>query len=83
MFRDIRDTALVEQTLKDHNVSVVLHFAGLKAVGESVEKPLMYYENNVAGSVSLCKAMQAAGVFNLVFSSSATVYGGVIVKSGV
>jgi len=72
---DIRDTALVEQTLKDHNVSVVLHFAGLKAVGESVEKPLMYYENNVAGSVSLCKAMQAAGVFNLVFSSSATVYG--------
>jgi len=72
---DIRDIALVEQTLKDHEVSVVLHFAGLKAVGESVEQPLMYYENNVAGSVSLCKAMQAAGVFNLVFSSSATVYG--------
>jgi UDP-glucose 4-epimerase len=52
-----------------------LHFAGLKAVGESVREPLSYYENNVAGSITLCQAMAAAGVFRLVFSSSATVYG--------
>ncbi|MNR07923.1 UDP-glucose 4-epimerase [compost metagenome] len=53
----------------------MLHFAGLKAVGESVREPLAYYENNVAGSVTLCQAMARAGVFRLVFSSSATVYG--------
>lgn len=72
---DVRDTALVEALLRQHAVSAVLHFAGLKAVGESVSEPLRYYENNVAGSLSLCQAMARAGVFRLVFSSSATVYG--------
>lgn len=57
------------------NVDAVIHFAGLKAVGESVEKPLAYYENNVGGTISLLKAMKGAGVKNIVFSSSATVYG--------
>jgi UDP-glucose 4-epimerase len=72
---DIRDRALLDKLFAEHNISAVLHFAGLKAVGESVEQPLRYYENNVAGSITLCQAMAAAGVFTLVFSSSATVYG--------
>ena len=72
---DIRDRALLDNVFATHNISAVLHFAGLKAVGESVELPLSYYENNLAGTVSLCQAMQSAAVFRLVFSSSATVYG--------
>ena len=72
---DIRDRALLDGLFREHRIGAVLHFAGLKAVGESVREPLAYYENNVAGSVVLCKAMAAAGVFRLVFSSSATVYG--------
>lgn len=72
---DIRDRALLDRLLIEHAVSAVIHFAGLKAVGESVEKPLAYYENNVAGTITLCQAMQAAKVTRLVFSSSATVYG--------
>lgn len=72
---DVRDKVLVERLLREHQISAVLHFAGLKAVGESVSQPLAYYDNNVAGSIALCEAMQAAGVFTLVFSSSATVYG--------
>lgn len=72
---DVRDKVLVERLLREHRISAVLHFAGLKAVGESVSQPLAYYDNNVAGSIALCEAMQAAGVFTLVFSSSATVYG--------
>lgn len=72
---DIRDRALLDRLLASGNFQAVLHFAGLKAVGESVSKPLEYFENNVAGSVNLCLAMAAAGVFRLVFSSSATVYG--------
>lgn len=72
---DVRDGELVEQVLREYRVSAVLHFAGLKAVGESVREPLLYYDNNVAGSVALCRAMARAGVFRLVFSSSATVYG--------
>lgn len=72
---DVRDGSMLEQVLRDHQVEAVLHFAGLKAVGESVREPLLYYENNVAGSVALCQAMARAGVFRLVFSSSATVYG--------
>jgi len=72
---DIRDRALLDGLFRDHRIGAVLHFAGLKAVGESVREPLAYYENNVAGSVVLCQAMAAAGVFRLVFSSSATVYG--------
>ena len=72
---DIRDRALLDQLLAQHPVQAVLHFAGLKAVGESVAQPLRYYDNNVGGTVTLCQAMAEAGVFTLVFSSSATVYG--------
>lgn len=72
---DVRDTELLQSTLQKHGVTAVLHFAGLKAVGESVQKPVEYYANNVQGTISLLKAMQEAGVRQLVFSSSATVYG--------
>lgn len=72
---DIRNAALLGHLFHDHEIQAVIHFAGLKAVGESVEQPLRYYENNVYGTLELCKAMQQHGVFNLVFSSSATVYG--------
>jgi UDP-glucose 4-epimerase len=72
---DIRDRATLDKLFHEHDIDAVIHFAGLKAVGESVEKPLMYYDNNIAGSVTLFEAMQAAGVKTIVFSSSATVYG--------
>ena len=72
---DIRDAALLAQVFEQYNISAVLHFAGLKAVGESVQQPLRYYENNVYGSLVLCQAMAKAGVRKLIFSSSATVYG--------
>ena len=72
---DIRDRTLLDSIFARYSIQAVLHFAGLKAVGESVQQPLAYYENNVSGSVVLFQAMAAAGVFNLVFSSSATVYG--------
>ncbi|MFC0667594.1 UDP-glucose 4-epimerase GalE [Azotobacter chroococcum] len=72
---DIHDARLLDGLFAAHEITAVLHFAGLKAVGESVRKPLEYYENNVVGSVRLCQAMSRAGVFRLVFSSSATVYG--------
>ena len=72
---DIRDKALLTETLKSQSIDAVIHFAGLKAVGESVEKPLEYYDNNVNGTLVLVAAMQEAGVKSLVFSSSATVYG--------
>ena len=72
---DIRDKALLIETLKQNNIDAVIHFAGLKAVGESVEKPLEYYDNNVNGTLVLVDAMREAGVRTLVFSSSATVYG--------
>ena len=72
---DIRDRACLDEMFREHRIDTVLHFAGLKAVGESVEKPLAYYDNNVTGSLVLLAAMQQAGVNNLVFSSSATVYG--------
>lgn len=72
---DIRDSDFLDRVFKQHNIDAVIHFAGLKAVGESVEQPLMYYENNVFGSVNLCQVMQNNGVKNIVFSSSATVYG--------
>lgn len=71
---DIADTDAVAAFFTEHNVDAVIHLAGLKAVGESVEQPLRYYENNVAGSISLLAAMEKAGVHGLVFSSSATVY---------
>ena len=72
---DIRDHGLLERLFAEHSVDAVLHFAGLKAVGESVAQPLRYYDNNVHGSQVLLQACADAGVFNLVFSSSATVYG--------
>lgn len=72
---DIRDRALLDRLFNEHAVDAVIHFAGLKAVEESVQQPLAYYEHNVVGTLTLCQAMQAAGVTRLVFSSSATVYG--------
>lgn len=72
---DINDAALLDKLLQQHAIDAVIHFAGLKAVGESVSQPLRYYHNNVSGTVVLCDALQRAGVKNLVFSSSATVYG--------
>jgi UDP-glucose 4-epimerase len=72
---DIRDTDLVQKALQDFKIDAVMHFAGLKAVGESVQKPIEYFDNNVSGTISLLKAMQKANVKTLVFSSSATVYG--------
>ncbi|MBC7004858.1 UDP-glucose 4-epimerase GalE [Photobacterium sp. BZF1] len=72
---DIRDREILDQVFSEHEISSVIHFAGLKAVGESVEKPLEYYDNNVHGTLMLVDAMKHAGVNSLVFSSSATVYG--------
>lgn len=72
---DIRDSSLLRHVLVEHEVDAVMHFAGLKAVGDSVLHPLSYYDNNVVGSVQLFQAMQAAGIYRIVFSSSATVYG--------
>lgn len=72
---DVRDTDALSRIFARHRFDAVIHFAGLKAVGESVEKPLEYYDNNVQGALSLCRAMAEASVGTLVFSSSATVYG--------
>ena len=72
---DVRDGAVLERTLRDHAIDAVVHFAGLKAVGESVAQPLDYFSNNVQGTLSLLEAMRTTGVRTLVFSSSATVYG--------
>jgi UDP-glucose 4-epimerase len=72
---DIRDRAALEKSFARTPIEAVVHFAGLKAVGESVAKPLLYYENNVGGTFALLQAMQAHGVRRMVFSSSATVYG--------
>ena len=72
---DIRDADALDHALADSGAGAVVHFAGLKAVGESVEQPLRYYDNNVVGTLRLLEAMGRAGVASLVFSSSATVYG--------
>ena len=72
---DMRDRVGLRNLFSAHSFDAVLHFAGLKAVGESVAKPLLYYDNNVAGTVSLVESMAEAAVKTLVFSSSATVYG--------
>lgn len=72
---DICDGTLVENIFTEHSIGTVLHFAGLKAVGESISQPLRYYDNNVHGSQVLLQAMANVGLFNIVFSSSATVYG--------
>jgi UDP-glucose 4-epimerase len=72
---DLRDRGSMERILSGSPVEAVVHFAGLKAVGESVEKPLLYYDNNVGGTIALLEAMASRGISRLVFSSSATVYG--------
>ena len=72
---DIRDKAGLDKVFAENDIEAVIHFAGLKAVGESCRKPLEYYENNIGGTVTLCEAMRDAGCKKIVFSSSATVYG--------
>lgn len=72
---DILDSALLQRIFAAHPIESVIHFAGLKAVGESVKKPAEYYQNNVVGSLNLIQEMRKAGVWNFVFSSSSTVYG--------
>ncbi len=72
---DIRDRELVDKVFREHAIEAVIHFAGLKAVGESVQKPLEYFNNNVNGTLVLLEAMKQANVKSIVFSSSATVYG--------
>ena len=74
-YGDLRDGALLEQIFGKHEIEAVIHFAGLKAVGESVQKPLEYYDNNLGGSMALLECMQKHGCKRIVFSSSATVYG--------
>lgn len=72
---DIRDAEGLRRIFREHNIDVVIHFAGLKAVGESVRKPLEYFDNNVNGTLVLCDVMREFGCKRMVFSSSATVYG--------
>jgi UDP-glucose 4-epimerase len=72
---DVRDPALLASIFSQHSIAAVIHFAGLKAVGESCQMPLAYYDNNLGSTITLCQEMEKAGVKNLVFSSSATVYG--------
>ncbi|CDM22513.1 UDP-glucose 4-epimerase [Castellaniella defragrans 65Phen] len=72
---DVRDGPLLDRTLRDHAIEAVIHFAGLKSVSESVERPLAYFSSNVQGALCLLRAMRDGGVRTLVFSSSATVYG--------
>lgn len=72
---DVRDAVALDALFREHSIAAVIHFAGLKAVGESVQQPLRYYDYNVVGSLRLLEAMERAGVRTLVFSSSATVYG--------
>lgn len=72
---DLKDYALTEKIFKENKIDSIIHFAGYKAVGESVAKPVMYYENNLVTTLNLLKCMEKFKVYNLVFSSSATVYG--------
>ncbi len=72
---DLKDYNLTEEIFANNNISAIIHFAGYKAVGESVQKPVMYYENNLMSTLNLLKCMEKFNVFNMVFSSSATVYG--------
>jgi len=71
---DIRNADELDRVFQEHSIDAVIHFAGLKSVGESQEKPLIYFDNNIAGSIQLVNSMEKAGVYTLVFSSSATVY---------
>ncbi len=73
---DVRDRASLDRIFEKHDIGCVIHFAGLKAVGESVEMPLEYYDNNLNSTIQLCRAMKDHGVRDIVFSSSATVYSG-------
>lgn len=73
---DVRDEAVLDAAFSQHNITCVIHFAGLKAVGESVSMPLQYYENNLCSTMTLCRTMAKYGVKKLIFSSSATVYSG-------
>ena len=72
---DVRDSKLLEKIFSENEIYAVMHFAGLKSVSESIEEPLDYYDNNVVGTMRLCKAMADVNLYRLVFSSSATVYG--------
>ncbi|MGL4926985.1 MAG: UDP-glucose 4-epimerase GalE [Plesiomonas shigelloides] len=72
---DVCDRSVLQTIFAQHAIDAVIHFAGLKAVGESTQIPLKYYQNNIAATLVLCEEMERAGVFRLVFSSSATVYG--------
>ncbi len=72
---DARDQAALRGIFSKHKIDAVIHFAGLKAVGESIQEPLQYYDNNIGSTLTLCQVMAEFGVFQLVFSSSATVYG--------
>jgi UDP-glucose 4-epimerase len=72
---DLLDETALDEIFKRHSINAVIHFAGFKAVGESILAPLRYYRNNLTGTLNLCRMMQKYGVKNLVFSSSATVYG--------
>lgn len=72
---DIRDTEVMDKIFKENKIEAVIHFAGLKSVGESCSKPIEYYDNNIGGTVKLCEVMRNNGCKNIVFSSSATVYG--------
>ena len=73
---DVRNEELLDTIFSQHDISCVIHFAGLKAVGESVAMPLEYYENNLCSTMTLCRVMGKHGVKRIVFSSSATVYSG-------
>lgn len=72
---DIKDAAKLEQVFKENQIDAVIHFAGLKAVGESVQKPILYYRNNIDTTLALLECMEKYNVNNIIFSSSATVYG--------
>lgn len=72
---DIADKTVMSKIFEENDIYAVIHFAGLKAVGESVEKPLEYYQNNIAGTLAMCEVMREHNVKNIIFSSSATVYG--------
>lgn len=75
VYGDIRDKKTLQEVFAKYNIDSVIHFAGLKAVGESVQKPLQYYDNNVYGSIALLEVMNENGCKKIIFSSSATVYG--------
>lgn len=71
---DVRDAELLKKIFEEHEITGVIHFAAKKAVGESCHDPFLYYENNIIGTINLLEVMNNAGVKNIIFSSSATVY---------